>query len=56
MDRLPGLLIGTYVMYGLGFAVGLKGDQEGVNFLSFLVVIAFWPFFKGLSDGEEISS
>jgi hypothetical protein len=52
MDRLLGLLIGTYVIYGLGFAVGLKGDQEDVNILGFLVVIAFWPFFKGLNDGD----
>jgi len=54
VDRILGFLLSAYILYGLGFAVGLRGDEEGVNFLSFLMVVAFWPFFKGLEDGAAI--
>lgn len=53
VNRILGLLLFVYVLYGLGFAVGLKGDDK-VNFLSFLIVVLFWPFFKGLADGAVI--
>jgi hypothetical protein len=53
LERILGFLLATYILYGLGFAVGLKGDEE-VNFLSFLMVVMFWPFFKGLEDGAAI--
>ena len=52
VDSILGLLLSIYILYGFGFAFGLMDDKT--NFPAFLLVVVFWPFFRGLKDGEEV--
>lgn len=52
METLLAIVGSTYVMYGLGYAMGLSDEGQPGLFM-YLVVALFWPYFKGMADGES---